>query len=493
MTDQESPAFSWVCTACGRRVPTKLTKCRCGHDLHSPLDVQPSDSAPHVAALPDVEPPEAPSQKAAISKMVAAFVVVAGAFYWMNQRPAAPVAQRAAGGLATSPPRTSPGASGATPSPAAPASAAAAPEIDSDPAARIAAALARSKAATANPGQAGAGDTRPTTGADLPSLEDVVSRAMPAVVRVEASAGVGSGFFIAPDTILTNAHVVSSDRSVTLRWPGGATKLARVETAATELDLAVLRISSPDANQPVLAMGSGADTRAGQEVIALGTPMGLQNTVTRGIVSAVREVGGLTLVQTDAAINPGNSGGPLLDRSGRVIGITSLGIRSSVAQGLSFAIAIEHAQALLAGKRQTVAGTTPLATLNGAMTGGNAASGSDTARERASTDYEQAVAQLARRADALDDRWRSFIRLCYEGRVVGTFDHGWFALWDQRAMRGTVSQGCGGAFSDLRQAAETIRHEVTAVDEAARQADVYPGTRREVLRRHHLDYTGWNR
>jgi S1-C subfamily serine protease len=368
------------------------------------------------------------------------------------------------------------------------------PEIASDPAARVAAALSRSKAAAPAAGQAaGPGDSVPAVGTDVPSLEDVISRAMPAVVRVEASAGVGSGFFIAPDTILTNVHVVSGDRSVTIRRPGGGTTQARVETVAPELDIAVLRVSSPDANQAILTMGSGADTRAGQEVIALGTPMGLQNTVTRGIVSAVRQVGGLTLVQTDAAINPGNSGGPLLDRAGRVIGITSLGMLSSVAQGLSFAIAIEHAQALLAGKRQTVAGATPLATLNGAMTAGNAASGSDGARERASKEYEQAVAQLARRADALDDRWRSFIRICYEGRVVGAFDHAWFALWDQRAMQGTVSAGCSGAFSDLRQDAENIRRDVGAVDEVARRADVYPGTRRDLLRRYRLDYPGWAR
>ena len=370
----------------------------------------------------------------------------------------------------------------------------AAPAIDSDPVARVAAAFDRSKAAALAAGQAaGVGDTAAATSAGVPSLEDVISRAMPAVVRIEGTAGLGSGFFIAPDTILTNAHVVAGDGSVTIRRPGGATTSARVDTLAPELDIAVLHISSPDPSQSVLTMGSGADTRAGREVIALGTPMGLQNTVTRGIVSAVRQVGGLTLVQTDAAINPGNSGGPLLDRTGRVIGITSLGVLSSVAQGLSFAIAIEHAQALLAGKRQTVAGATPLATLNGAMARGNATPGSAATRERASTDYEQAVAQLARRADALDDRWRSFIRTCYEGRVVGTFDHVWFALWDQRAMQGTVAPGCERAFSDLRQTAENIRRDVGAVEEIARQADVYPGTRRDVLRRHRLDYTGWNR
>src|SRR5213596_3868254 len=108
-------------------------------------------------------------------------------------------------------------------------------------------------------------------------------------------------------------------------------------------------------------MGSAMRARAGQEVMALGSPLGLQNTVTRGIVSAVRQVGALTLVQTDAAINPGNSGGPLLARNGEVIGITTMSMRSAVAQGLSFAVAIDHAAALLAGKRPTAGSNTPIA------------------------------------------------------------------------------------------------------------------------------------
>jgi hypothetical protein len=266
---------------------------------------------------------------------------------------------------------------------------------------------------------------------------------------------------------------------------------ARVDLAAPELDIAVIRISSPDARQPTLPLGSAAQARAGQDVIALGAPLGLQNTVTRGIVSAVREVGGLTLVQTDAAINPGNSGGPLLDRSGHVIGITTLSMRSSVAQGLSFAIAIEHAQALLAGKRPTEPRGTPLSTLNEAMSGRRTPADSDAARDRGAKAYEQLIAALARRADALDDRWRSFTRSCYEGRVVGVFEREWFAFWDPRAMQGAVSPGCGPAFDDMRRAADEIRDAVVAAGEAARQADVYPGVRRDVLRRARLDYPGW--
>jgi hypothetical protein len=227
--------------------------------------------------------------------------------------------------------------------------------------------------------------------------------------------------------------------------------------------------------------------------MALGSPLGLQNTVTRGIVSAVREVGGLTLVQTDAAINPGNSGGPLIARSGDVIGIATMGMRSSVAQGLSFAVAIDHAQALLAGQRTVTTRSTPLNTLNQAMSTQSSSSDSELRRARGNQVYQQTIATLARHADQLDGRWITFKRSCYEGRVVGSFDREWFALWEPRAMPGIVSPACGAIFNDVRRVADDIRAAVMAADEAARQADVYPGTRRDVLRTHRLDYSGWSR
>jgi putative serine protease PepD len=323
-------------------------------------------------------------------------------------------------------------------------------------------------------------------------LEDVIGRAMPAVVRVEASGGFGSGFFVSPDTIVTNVHVVGGNSSVTIRRPDGTTTPARVDTTAAEFDIAILRISNADPNQPTLAMGSGMQARAGQEVIALGTPLGLQNTVTRGIVSAVRAVNGVTLVQTDAAINPGNSGGPLVDRSGSVIAIATMGMRSAVAQGLSFGVAIEHAQALLSGRR-TVATGTPVAGLSQAMTARQGVSESDVAREASTRAYEQVIASTARKADDLDDRWRTFKGACYEGRVAGAFDREWFAFWEQKAMQGAVSPGCGQMFADLRRSAEDVRGTVVSADEAARQAGVYPGRRREILKRYRLDYSGWER
>jgi len=350
----------------------------------------------------------------------------------------------------------------------------------------------RAEAAAATGSAGGAPPTVAPAGVSG-TLEDVVSRAMPAVVRVETATGFGSGFFIAADTMLTNVHVVGTNTSVTIRRPDGKTVTARVDSAAPELDIAVIKISGGDQGQATLTMATNAP-RAGQEVIALGTPLGLSNTVTRGIVSAVRVVGSLTLVQTDAAINPGNSGGPLLDRSGEVIGITTMAIKASEGQGLGFAVGIEHARALLSGKRTVDQRGTPISTLNEAMSGRPGASDAAGARDRATKTFEQAVLGLSRRADALDQQWTAFKRICYKGPVLApSGGHEWFAIWDPKAMQGTVPQGCTSAFNDLQRVANAVRDEVIAAAEAARQADVYPGTRRDLLKRFRLDYPGWDR
>jgi S1-C subfamily serine protease len=415
-----------------------------------------------------------------IAIVVAGFSAIGGALYWATHRPRPVVAPSANTEPLTIDKTVVIDNATAYPLPAPVESSRA------DVAARVEAAYAASKA------KAEADKLAASNRPEL-TLEDLVSQSLPAVVRVETNEGLGTGFFISPDTILTNVHVVGSASTVTIRRAGGATQMARVDTRAPELDIAIVHISNPNPDQPTLAMGSASRTRAGQEVIALGSPLGLQNTVTRGIVSAVREVGGLTLVQTDAAINPGNSGGPLLDRTGQVIGITSLGMRSSVAQGLSFAIAIEHAQGLLAGKRSSGTGPTPLSTLNDAMTGEKKLTDADQSRDRAVKTYEQAIATVAQRADQLDAHWRSFVRSCYSGPIGGSFDRPWFAIYDSRAMQGTVSPGCTEAFDDIRRFADDIRRVIGTLDEAARQADIYPGTRRDVLRRYHLDYAGWTR
>jgi hypothetical protein len=127
------------------------------------------------------------------------------------------------------------------------------------------------------------------------------------------------------------------------------------------------------------------------------------------------------------------------------------------------------------------------------MSGKRGPTESETDREAGGRAYEQTIAVLARRADALDGRWRSFKSSCYEGRIAGSFDHEWFAVWDQRAMQGAVSPGCGPSFADIRRQAQDIRDGVLGAEESARQTGVYPGTLRDVRRRHRLDYAGWDR
>ena len=463
MNDGESPAFSWLCPGCGRRVPRKLSVCRCGQ-----VKADGPDSLP-------VENPEVASggQTHRFLMFAGLIGILAGGtfgLFWMNTRPAP-----AAISAVAPPPKIVASPNVTVPEPVAPDE----PPVLS-PAERVAAAAEEGKRLAAQ-----------RLENDSASLEDIIARVMPAVVRVETPTGSGTGFFVRPDTILTNVHVVTDNLSVTVRRANGRTLSARVESTTPEWDIAVLRVAAA-ADQPTVVLGSGLRARAGQEVIALGSPLGLQNTVTRGIVSALRQVGEVTIVQTDAAINPGNSGGPLVDRSGKVIGITTMGVRSAVAQGLSFAIAIDHAVDLLQGRRPPRGTATPISSFNDAMsaTGSNDV---DVNRERATQRFTAIVAQLARQADALDGSWRSFTQSCYDGRISGSFDHEWFALWEPHAMDGAVSPNCTTYLAEIRRSAEGIHAALVAADEAARRADVYPGARREALRRGRLDYPGWSR
>ncbi|MQA29801.1 MAG: trypsin-like serine protease [Luteitalea sp.] len=325
------------------------------------------------------------------------------------------------------------------------------------------------------------------------SLEDVVSRVMPAVVAIQAGDARGSGFYIQPDTLLTNAHVVGSSSTVTVRRADGTTTYARVERLATQYDIAVLKVSNPLLNQAVLRLGSALTVRPGQEVIAVGSALGtLQNTVTRGIVSALRQSGSAMLIQTDAAVNPGNSGGPLLDRTGTVLGIATMGYPDR--QRLSFAVAIDHAQSLLSDRPASQA--PPAWSASGGDLQGLSpaiASARDQARASGEKTMQESLARLAQRADALDDYWRRFRESCYPGPVTGKFGREWFAVFDRGALTGPVAPGCGSTFDEIKEYASDIRDAVLAAEEAARQADVYPGVRRDARQSRRLDYAGWDR
>lgn len=332
---------------------------------------------------------------------------------------------------------------------------------------------------------------------DTGSIEEVVGAAIEAVVLIETPTGRGTGFFVAPDTLLSNAHVVGSQASVTIRRAGGQTATARVETTAPAFDVAVLKVADADRSAAVLPLGTALNARAGQDVIAIGSALGtLQSTVTRGIVSALRQSGHAMLVQTDAAINPGNSGGPLLDRQGRVIGITTMGYVER--QGLGFAVAIDHARGLLDGSPADVVSGPRGALLPHGPTADSRmptpamASDTDRARADGAQLYDDTLRRWAEEADALDEFWQRFRSSC--PRIAeGRGSHGWFAALTMQTNAGATPPGCGQWLADIRERAGAIERAVLAADEAARRADVYPGTRRDSRRRHRLDHDGWDR
>jgi len=161
--------------------------------------------------------------------------------------------------------------------------------------------------------------------------------------------GTGSGFVIGADgVILTNAHVVEGADTVNVTLKDGRSFTGRVLGADKVTDVAVVKIEAN--NVPVVAIGNSDKLLSGEWAIAIGNPLGLDNSVTAGIISATgrssSDVGvpdkRIGFIQTDAAINPGNSGGPLLNASGQVIGMNTAIIQG--AQGLGFAIPIQAAQ-----------------------------------------------------------------------------------------------------------------------------------------------------
>jgi hypothetical protein len=327
--------------------------------------------------------------------------------------------------------------------------------------------------------------------ATAPALEDVVSRSIPAIVSIEIGNSRGSGFFAAPRTVVTNRHVIQNNVSVTIRLSSGQSLPGRVESSSPEFDLAIVRVDSALPSQPVLPLGTANTVRPGQEVIAIGLALGVfQNSVTRGIISAVRRTEHAVMLQTDAAINPGNSGGPLLNRQGQVIGINTMKV-SGGAESLGFAVGIDHVRGMLAGGRPTEAapGTTaatsrPLASAFGSR------SSLDAAREQGTRRYDQVVGAVARQAAQLDGYWARIKANCVV-RVAPGYDREWFGLWDGRTALTVPDLPCSSAVTDLEQLAAQVRNAMSAAQEEARRASVLPGELRDIRRRYRMDWVGW--
>ena len=229
-------------------------------------------------------------------------------------------------------------------------------------------------APTSAPGGAAVTTATGTSGAtaSAPPLTDVVAAVRDSVVTITSegvsargfgfgnipSTGVGSGVILTADGyILTNKHVVTGSDSLTVELSDGRQLPATIVKESDDKDLALIKVDATGLSPATI--GDSGTLQVGETTIAIGSPLGtFTETVTRGILSATgrtitvqdeatgRPVTLTGLLQTDAAINPGNSGGPLLDQTGKVIGINTA--VSTDAQGLGFAIPIEDAASLIA-------------------------------------------------------------------------------------------------------------------------------------------------
>lgn len=195
-----------------------------------------------------------------------------------------------------------------------------------------------------------------SNGSQVPATdaEAAAQRMLRSVVQVRTSSGSGSGFVIDDQGhVMTNHHVISGSRTVRLVLPDGSTVSGRVIGSNRSSDIAV--IQADGLRLPAAELGTSGDLRIGEPVIAVGSPLGLNGTVTSGIVSAVDRQSprsSQSLVQTDASINPGNSGGPLVNMDGQVVGVnTSIATmgQGSGNIGIGFAVPIDEAANIARG------------------------------------------------------------------------------------------------------------------------------------------------
>ncbi|MDR2429536.1 MAG: trypsin-like peptidase domain-containing protein [Puniceicoccales bacterium] len=185
------------------------------------------------------------------------------------------------------------------------------------------------------------------------SVRALSERVGEAVVLVKTPTGLGSGFVIHPEGyVITNDHVVAGELEVSVTVFRGLGKAmrkhqfdrVRIVATSSHLDLALLKIedAAPGEVFPTVPLGSSETLKQGAPVFAVGSPLGLERSVSAGIVSLRnRDMGSRLLVQTTAQINPGNSGGPLFNMHGEVVGVNDLKIVAFGAEGLGFAIPVD--------------------------------------------------------------------------------------------------------------------------------------------------------
>jgi serine protease Do len=193
----------------------------------------------------------------------------------------------------------------------------------------------------------------------LQPLGSLVDRLGEAVVMIRTPIGLGSGFIIHPDGyIVTNDHVVAGERIISItQFRKGENELikenydnVRIVATGGNIDLALLKIEGQPKSKvfPSVPLGNSAELRQGERVFAIGSPLGLERSVSEGIVSLRNRIIQARLhIQTTAEISPGNSGGPLFNYRGQVVGVNNMKVVSTGAEGLGFSIPVRQLKTFL--------------------------------------------------------------------------------------------------------------------------------------------------
>ena len=469
MAETEPPRFVWTCPQCERRVPNQVTQCLCG--FVRPAEVP---AAPPPPAADSAAGPALPARAWLWPALTVGLAVALLAVVVFRRQPL-PASQPAPSIQQVAPAPTAADAIATAPAPEPVAPAATAPPVE-----------------TSTPEDVPAA---PAPAAPL-AFEDVIARALPAVVVVETSRGTGSGFFVSDVSVLTSAHVVVDQSLVTLRLGSGETIAARVAGIDTEADLALLRTPQSNVPRQALPLGTSATTKVGQQVFVVGSPLGtFSNTVTRGIVSAMRSLGGVSYIQTDAAINPGNSGGPVMNEAGEVIGVATA--RARGAESLGFAVAIDYAAPLIAGRSPARRSTPATGTAQPPppAVAEVPPSEAELRRLQGTEAFEKNMKTLSDAADKVDAQWNKYARVCAKpGRIRGEPDRPWFPLLTEPAsVVNDTDPLCRSLVENLSSYIQQIADGMRQSSDWARRAGVYPGVQRDLRRKYRMNWDAWER
>jgi S1-C subfamily serine protease len=468
--------LSRACPACGRRVRPPVLTCRCGKSVEGvPLTAS--------VARPLAPPPDTTRRDAAIKIAIAIAGILIAAYMLVRssaKSPTAPLATKngspvgsGAASAARAPmPRPTAAASAAAPSPSA-------TDIVLPPPA---------------PAPTADAPATPELTSDLPlpsamPLENIIEHAMPGVVMVQTEKTSGSGFLVRPDLVVTNAHVTAGYLFVTVTSQTGVKTQGRVAQFSDDYDIALVLVGGTSPTDAQLPLGASSALRLGQGIVALGWAQSLeQHTVTRGVITGLRQVGTRPMIQTDAAPHPGDSGGPLLDRTGQVVGITTIRIDGPSSSG-GLAVPIDDLKPFL----DRVSASVLTIPRSSGSTIVPRPSDADVQRSTGLQRYAADVASIAARADTLDGAWTRYRVLCKVTSVPAGHTREWFGLYDPASPLHRAPESCPALLNDLQRQADAVRAGMIAAGELARHADVYPGNRKDIRQRYRLDFPDWDR